>query len=174
MAIYALGDKRPQFSGAHFVAENAAVIGDVVAGEGANVWFSATIRGDNDTITLGARVNIQDGAVLHTDAGVPLTLADDVSVGHMAVLHGCTIGAGALIGIGAIVLNRAAIGARSLIGAGALVGEGKEIPSGVLALGAPAKVVRTLTEEQQAYLGFIATHYVERAERYRESLVRIA
>jgi carbonic anhydrase/acetyltransferase-like protein (isoleucine patch superfamily) len=173
MAIYQLDDKRPTFKGSYYVAENAAVIGNVVFHEGANVWFGVTIRGDNDTITLGRNVNVQDGSVLHTDEGLPLTLEDNVSIGHLVMLHGCHIGEGALIGIGSIVLNRAKIGAHSLVGAGSLVGEGKEIPPGVLAIGSPAKVIRALTEEQQAYLGFIARHYVERAERYRMGLTRI-
>jgi carbonic anhydrase/acetyltransferase-like protein (isoleucine patch superfamily) len=173
MAIYALGDKCPTFKGKYYVAENAAVIGNVVFENNANVWFGVTIRGDNDTITLGENVNVQDGSVLHTDEGVPLTLHKNVSVGHLATLHGCTVEEGALIGIGAIVLNGAVIGARSLIGAGALVGEGKQIPPGVLALGAPAKVVRPLTTEQQEYLAFIARHYAERADTYRETLTRI-
>jgi carbonic anhydrase/acetyltransferase-like protein (isoleucine patch superfamily) len=173
MAIYSLGDKRPTFKGSYYVADNAAVIGNVVFEDNANVWFGVTIRGDNDTITLGENVNVQDGSVLHTDEGIPLTLHKNVSVGHMAMLHGCTVHEGALIGIGAIVLNKAVIGAGSLVGAGALVGEGKEIPPGVLALGSPAKVVRELTAEQQGYLAFIAKHYAERAEKYRQTLTRI-
>lgn len=173
MAIYALGDKRPVFKGKYFVADNAAVIGNVVFENDANVWFGVTVRGDNDTITLGESVNVQDGSVLHTDAGIPLTLHKNVSVGHMAMLHGCTVHEGALIGIGAIVLNNAVIGSGSLVGAGALVGEGKEIPPGVLAVGAPAKVLRALTQEQQDYLAFIAKHYAERADAYRQTLTRI-
>ena len=149
------------------------MIGDVVLGQNASVWWGVTIRGDNDTISLGENVNIQDGAVLHTDACTKLTLADNVSVGHMAMLHGCTVGEGSLIGIKAVVLNGAVIGRDCLIGANALVTEGKVIPDRSLVMGSPAKVVKTLSDEQVLMIRGIAQHYVDNAARYRETLKRI-
>ncbi len=167
--IYALDDRKPLFKGDYFVAPNAAVIGSVVLEPHASVWWNVTIRGDNDVITLGENANVQDGSVLHTDAGVPLTLGRNVSVGHLVMLHGCTIGENSLVGIGAIVLNGARIGKNCLIGAGAVVTEGKEIPDGSLVLGVN-KVVRTLGAEEIAMNTWIAEHYVERAARYRGGL----
>lgn len=172
--IFALGEKKPTFKGDYFVAETAAVIGNVVFGEHVNVWWGATIRADNDVITLGDNVNVQDGAVLHVDQGIPLTLHKNVSIGHQVMLHGCTVHENALIGIGAIVLNGAVIGRNSLIGAGALVPEGKVIPDGSLVLGAPGKVMRLLTPDEITHNTRIAEHYVERAEFYRTQLARIA
>ena len=171
--IFELGDRKPVFEGDYFVAENAAVIGSVVMGPNASVWWSVTIRGDNDVIRLGENVNIQDGSVIHTDGGVQVTLERNVSVGHLVMLHGCTVRENSLIGIGAIVLNGAVIGRNCLIGAGALVAEGKEIPDGSLVLGVPGKVVRSLTPEQIATNTWIAEHYVERAGIYRQGLKRI-
>jgi carbonic anhydrase/acetyltransferase-like protein (isoleucine patch superfamily) len=171
--IFELGDRKPVFEGDYFVAENAAVIGSVVMGRNASVWWSVTIRGDNDVIRLGENVNIQDGSVIHTDGGVQVTLERNVSVGHLVMLHGCTVRENSLIGIGAIVLNGAVIGRNCLIGAGALVAEGKEIPDGSLVLGVPGKVVRQLTPEQVANNTWIAEHYVERAGIYRQGLKRI-
>ena len=171
--IFELGDRKPVFEGDYFVAENAAVIGSVVMGRNASVWWSVTIRGDNDVIRLGENVNIQDGSVIHTDGGVQVTLERNVSVGHLVMLHGCTVRENSLIGIGAIVLNGAVIGRNCLIGAGALVAEGKEIPDGSLVLGVPGKVVRSLTPEQIATNTWIAEHYVERAGIYRQGLKRI-
>ena len=168
--IYQLDDRKPIFKGDYFVAQNAAVIGSVVMGPGASVWWSVTIRGDNDVITLGENVNVQDGSVIHTDGGIPVTLERNVSVGHLVMLHGCTIRENSLIGIGAIVLNRAVVGTNCLIGAGALIPEGKVIPDGSLVLGVPGKVVRTLTAEEIATNTWIAEHYVERASRYRQGL----
>jgi carbonic anhydrase/acetyltransferase-like protein (isoleucine patch superfamily) len=167
--IYELGDRKPIFEGDHFVAPNAAVIGSVVMGPNSSVWFNVTLRGDNDVIRLGENVNIQDGSVLHTDSGLEVTLARNVSVGHMVMLHGCTIGENSLIGIGAIVLNRAVIGTNCLIGAGAMVTEGKVIPDGSLVMGVN-KVVRALTPEEIAMNTWIAEHYVERAAMYRQGL----
>jgi carbonic anhydrase/acetyltransferase-like protein (isoleucine patch superfamily) len=167
--IYALDDRKPAFKGDHFVAPNAAVIGSVVMGHGASVWWSATVRGDNDVITLGENVNVQDGCVIHTDAGLQVVLERNVSVGHLVMLHGCTIGENSLIGIGAIVLNRATIGKNCLIGAGATVTEGKVIPDGSMVLGVN-RIVRTLTPEEIAMNTWIAEHYVERAARYRQGL----
>ena len=169
--LFALGSSKAQLRGnGHYVAPNAVVIGDVVLESESSVWFNVVIRGDNDTISIGARSNIQDGSVLHTDAGVPLTLGESVSVGHLVMLHGCTIGDGSLIGIKAVVLNRARIGRECLIGANALVTEGKTIPDRSLVLGSPARVVRTLDADEIANMRWIADHYVENARRYRVEL----
>ena len=168
--IYELDDRKPVFHGDYYVAPNAAVIGSVVFGRNATVWWNVTVRGDSDVITLGDNVNIQDGSVVHADEGTPVTLARNVSVGHMVMLHGCTVGENSLIGIGAIVLNRAVIGKNCLIGAGALVPEGKVIPDGSLVLGVPGKIIRSLTEEDIALNTWIANHYVERGRQYRKGL----
>ena len=168
--IYELDDRRPVMKGDYFVAQNAAVIGSVVMEHNASVWYNVTVRGDNEVITLGENVNVQDGSVLHTDSGVPLVLHRNVSIGHLVMLHGCTIGENSLVGIGAIILNGAVIGKNCLIGAGSLVTEGKTIPDGSLVLGSPGKVVRPLTPEQIALNTWIAEHYVERAGRYRKGL----
>ena len=170
--IYQLDDRKPSFDGDYFVADNAAVIGSVVMKQNSSVWFNVTVRGDNDLITLGENVNIQDGSVVHTDGGVQVTLEKNVSVGHLVMLHGCTIGENSLIGIGAIVLNRAVVGRNCLIGAGATVTEGKVIPDGSLVLGVN-KIVRTLTAEEIAMNTWIADHYVERAGIYRRGLKAI-
>ena len=171
--IYRLDDRTPTFRGDYFVAQNAAVIGSVVMEPKSSVWFNVTVRGDNDVITLGENVNVQDGSVIHTDGGVPVTLAKNVSIGHLVMLHGCTVGENSLVGIGAIILNRAVIGSNCLIGAGAMVTEGKVIPDGSLVLGVPGKVVRQLTPEEVAMNTWIAEHYAERAERYRRGLEAI-
>ncbi len=168
--VYELDGKKPQLRGDNYLAANAVVIGDVVLGEGTSVWWNVTIRGDNHTITLGKNVNIQDGSVLHTDEGVPLTLADNVSVGHMAMLHGCTVGEGSLIGIKAVVLNHAVIGRDCLIGANSLIPEGKTIPDRSLVVGSPGRVVRQLSDAEVAMVRGIAQHYVDNAARYRKSL----
>ena len=168
--IYELDDRKPAFEGDYFVAQNAAVIGSVLMKRNASVWWNVTIRGDNDLITLGENVNVQDGSVIHTDGGIAVTLEKNVSVGHLVMLHGCTIRENSLIGIGAIVLNRVEVGRNCLIGAGALVPEGKVIPEGSLVLGVPGRVVRALTHEEIAMNTWIAEHYVERAERYRRGL----
>src|SRR5499427_6635897 len=149
MAIYSLGERKVILHGECFVAENATVVGSVVIHNLASLWFNVVARGDNDVITIGERTNIQDGAVLHADPGIPLTLGKNVSVGHKAMLHGCTVGDGSLVGIGAIILNHAVIGSGTLVGAGALVPEGKTFPDGVLVLGTPAKVVRELKPEEK-------------------------
>jgi carbonic anhydrase/acetyltransferase-like protein (isoleucine patch superfamily) len=171
--IYQLDDRKPAFQGDYYVAQNAAVIGSVVMGPNASVWWSVTIRGDNDVITLGENVNVQDGSVIHTDGGVRVTLEKNVSIGHLVMLHGCTIGENSLIGIGAIILNRAVVGKNCLIGAGSLIPEGKTVPDGSLVLGVPGKVVRALTPEEIAMNTWIAEHYVERAARYRQGLKAI-
>ena len=171
--IYRLDDRTPTFRGEYFVAPNAAVIGSVVMEAHSSVWWSVTVHGDNDVITIGENVNVQDGSVIHTDGGVQVTLERNVSVGHLVMLHGCTIRENSLIGIGAIVLNRAVVGKNCLIGAGALVPEGKTIPDGSLVLGVPGKVVRALTPDEIAMNTWIAEHYAERAERYRKGLEAI-
>lgn len=168
--IYELGERKPTIGDGCFVAPNAAVIGSVVMKRNASVWWSVTIRGDNDVITLGENVNIQDGSVIHTDGGIAVTLERNVSVGHLVMLHGCTIRENSLVGIGAIVLNRVEVGRNCLIGAGSLVPEGKVIPEGSLVLGVPGRVVRSLTPEEIAMNTWIAEHYVERAGAYRGSL----
>lgn len=168
--IYSLGERTPEFRGDYWVADNAAVIGSVILENQASVWFGATIRGDNDLITVGENSNIQDGSVLHTDGGIPLTIGKNVTVGHQVMLHGCTIGDGSLIGINSVILNGAKIGEGCLIGANALIPEGKEIPPGSLVMGSPGKIVRELTPEQQKGLEMSALHYVENYKRYKQSL----
>ncbi|HUL92237.1 MAG TPA: gamma carbonic anhydrase family protein [Burkholderiales bacterium] len=171
MAIYTIGERKIALHGdEHFIADNATVIGSVILHDQSSVWYNAVIRGDSDTITIGERTNIQDAAVLHTDPGIPMTLGSNVSVGHMAMLHGCTVGDGSLIGIGAIILNRAVIGRSCLIGAGALIPEGKTFPDGVLVVGSPGKVVRELKPEERAGLLENADVYVRRSKLYREKL----
>ena len=171
MAVYSLGERKVAFHGEEwFIAHNATVIGTVTLHNQASVWFNAVIRGDNDIITIGERSNIQDAAVLHVDPGVPLTLGKNVSVGHQAMLHGCSIGDGSLVGINSIVMNGARIGKGSLIGANTLITEGKEIPDGVLVLGSPGKIVRSLTQEDQDYLLGVAKGYVERSKVFKQSL----
>lgn len=173
MAIYQLGDLVPHVPASAWVAESAQVIGQVTLGEDAAVWYGAVLRGDNDRIIIGHASNVQENAVLHTDAGVPLTIGDNVTVGHQAMLHGCTIGDGSLIGIQAVVLNGARIGRHCLVGAGALVTEGKEFPDGVLIVGSPARVARELTPDQIARLQTSAAHYVRQQQRHRGGLKRI-
>ena len=173
MAIYQFGDERPRLHATAWVAENATVLGRVVLGEDSSVWYGAVLRGDNESITIGVRSIIQDGSVLHTDSGVPLALGDDVTVGHQAMLHGCTVGSSSLVGIQSVILNGAKIGRYSIVGAGALVTEGKEFPDGVLIVGSPAKVVRELTPEQIERLKWSAAHYVENAARHRSQMMRI-
>src|SRR5512145_575871 len=144
MALYEFESHRVAVppSGRFWVADSAIVIGRVTIGEDASVWFNSVVRGDDEPIMIGARANVQDGCVLHTDPGFPLTVGDEATIGHMAMLHGCTIGRGALIGIGAVVLNGASIGEDCMIGAGALIPEGKEIPAGSVVVGSPGKVIR--------------------------------
>lgn len=150
-----------------FIAENATVIGDVTLGDDANVWFGAVVRADKDRIAIGAESNIQDNAVVHTTAGYPVTIGSQVSVGHGAILHGCTIRDRVLVGMGAIVLNGALVGEGSVIGAGAVITEGKEIPAGSLVLGVPGKVVKETTDEQRQGIVANARSYVDLAGRYR-------
>jgi len=169
--IYRLGERIPELRGKrHFVAGSAAVIGSVILENNVSVWFSAVLRGDIEPIHIGANSNIQDGAVLHTDTGIPLTVAANVTVGHQATLHGCTIGEGSLIGIKAVILNHAVIGRNCLIGANALITEGKIIPDNSLVIGAPGKIVRTLTEEEIAGMRANIVRYVELAASYAANL----
>ena len=171
MAVYSLGERKVAFHGEEwFIAHNATVIGTVILHNQASVWFNAVVRGDNDIITIGERSNIQDAAVLHVDPGVPLTLGKNVSVGHQAMLHGCSIGDGSLVGIGAIIMNHAVIGSGCLIAAGTLIPEGKTYPDGVLVLGSPGKVVRELEPGEVEELLKNADIYVRRSKLYREKL----
>lgn len=173
MPIYQLGDARPSIDESAYLTDSATVIGDVTLKANASVWYGVTLRGDTEAIFIGENSNIQEGTVLHTDKGYPLTVGDNVTVGHQAMLHGCTIGDGSLIGIQAVVLNGAKIGRNCLVGAGALVTEGKEFPDNSLIIGSPAKAVRTLTDEQLAGLKKSAEIYVARARNYRDNLKRI-
>jgi carbonic anhydrase/acetyltransferase-like protein (isoleucine patch superfamily) len=157
--LYALDNRKVETRGEYFVAHNAVVIGSVVLESNASVWFNCVVRGDNDVITIGENANVQDGSVLHTDAGIPLTLGANVSIGHKVMLHGCTIGEGSLIGINAVILNNAVIGKHCLIGANTLVPEGKEIPDGSLVMGSPGRIKRTLSGEEIQELKQIADHY---------------
>jgi carbonic anhydrase/acetyltransferase-like protein (isoleucine patch superfamily) len=174
MALYELDGATPQVAVTAWVADSAQVMGNVMLAEGASVWFGTVVRGDTETIHIGRNSNIQDASVLHADIGQPLTVGDNVTVGHKVMLHGCTIGDGSLIGIGAVVLNGAKIGKHCLVGAGALVTEGKEFPDGWMILGSPAKAVRQLSSEQIAGLEMSAQHYVDNANRFRNGLKKIA
>ena len=171
MSIYALGDSRPDIHPTALVTETATVIGKVVLKENSSIWYGATLRGDNEPIAIGVGSNVQEGAVLHTDPGSPLTVGDHVTVGHQAMLHGCTVGDGSLIGIGSILLNRCVIGKQCIVGANTLIPEGKVYPDRCLIVGSPGKVIRELTDEEVARLEKSAAHYVQNASRYRDSLV---
>jgi carbonic anhydrase/acetyltransferase-like protein (isoleucine patch superfamily) len=173
MPLYEYDGKRPTVPDSAWIAPSADLIGDVVLGEEASIWFGAVIRGDNTMITIGARTNVQEGAVMHSDAGVPLTIGANVTIGHQAMLHGCTIGDGVLVGMGATVLNGAVIGEGCLIGAGALVTEGKIFPPRSLIVGAPAKAIRVLDEATIGRLRMSAAGYVEKARSFRGTLRRI-
>lgn len=173
MALYELDAVAPRVADSAWVADSAQVMGDVELAEDASVWFGVVIRGDTETIRIGRGTNIQDASVLHADIGKPLTIGDYVTVGHKAMLHGCTVGEGSLIGIGAVVLNGAKIGKGCLVGAGALVTEGKEFADGSMIIGSPAKAVRELTAEQQQGLKMSALHYVENARRFKAGLRKL-
>ncbi|MDA8456298.1 gamma carbonic anhydrase family protein [Acidovorax sp. GBBC 3334] len=172
MALYELDGTTPRVAESAWVADSAEVMGNVVLGEDASIWFGAVLRGDNETLSIGAGTNVQDGSVLHSDLGQPLVLGERVTVGHKVVLHGCTVGDESLIGIGAVVLNGAKIGRHCLVGAGALVTEGKEFPDGSMILGSPAKAVRQLTPEQIEGLRKSAQTYIANARRFRAGLHR--
>ncbi len=167
---YSLGNDRVEMADDAWIADSAVVVGKVRLEAGANVWFGAVLRGDNELILIGEHSNVQDGAVMHTDMGYPLTLGKGVTVGHNAMLHGCTVGDYSLVGIGAVVLNGAKIGKHCIIGANTLIGEGKEIPDGSLVVGSPGKVVRELNEQQKKMLEASAAHYVHNAQRYQRDL----
>jgi len=173
MALYRLKDSSPTVHDSAYVAESADVIGQVVLAEGSSVWSHVTIRGDNEPIVIGERSNVQEGAVLHTDMGFPLTVGADVTVGHQAMLHGCTVGDGSLIGIQAVVLNGAVIGKNCLVAAGALVTEGKVFEDGMLIMGAPAKAVRPLNDADLARMHLGTASYVHKAADNKTDLVRI-
>ena len=169
--LYDLGDDCVQTVGNdYFVARNAAVIGRVILGKDASVWFNTVLRGDNDTITIGDRCNIQDASVFHVDTGIPLVLEKDVSIGHSVTAHGCHIGAGSLIGMGATLLNHVVIGKYCIVGAQALVTERKEFPDRSLIIGSPARRIREVTEEEIELMKWTVDHYVMRSQRYREEL----
>ena len=172
MAVYNLGDIVPELPSddEYWIAPNAAVIGNVILKKNASVWWGATLRGDNDPIIIGENSNVQDGSVLHTDTGSPLTLGSNVTVGHLVMLHGCTIGDNSLVGIGSIILNGAKIGKNCLIGANCLITEDKEIPDNSLVMGAPGKVVRELSDMQAQVMAGGALHYVANWKRYRAKL----
>lgn len=173
MPLYDIDGKRPSLAAEAWVAPSADVIGDARLGEGAGVWFGAVIRADNTPIIIGARTNIQEGAMLHSDPGAPLTVGEEVTVGHHAILHGCTIGNRVLVGMGATILNHAVIAEDCLVGAGALVTEGKSFPPGSLIVGAPARAVRPLSPEQIAGIRLSAAAYAARAKDYAAGLTRI-
>jgi carbonic anhydrase/acetyltransferase-like protein (isoleucine patch superfamily) len=168
--VYSLNDISPKIADDVFIAPGAIVVGDVEIGPGSSIWFNVVVRGDTEPIRIGARTNVQDGAVLHIDPGAPCVVGDDVTIGHGAIVHGAKIGNGATIGMGAIVLSFATVGERAVIAAGAVVAEGAEVPAGVLAMGVPAKVRRELEPELQDRMMLGARHYVENGKRFREGL----
>lgn len=171
MPIFSLGERRVALLGEHhYIAHDATLVGSITLHADASVWFRVVIRAENDSITIGEGSNVQDGAVLHVDPGYPMTLGRMVSVGHLAMLHGCSIGDGTLVGINSVVLNGARIGKGVLIGANTLIPEGKEIPDGVLVIGSPGRIVRELTQEQRDGLLGIAKGYIDRSKRYRSEL----
>jgi len=170
MAVYRLGGVSPAIAASAYIAPNATIIGNVALAERSSVWFGATLRGDNDSISIGAGSNVQDGAVLHTDPGFPMSVGAEVSIGHQAMLHGCTVGDGSLIGIQALLLNGAVIGKNCLVGAGAVITERKTFADGSLIFGAPARVVRELTAEERANVLKAAAIYVSRGAYYRSHL----
>ena len=166
--IYELNGKKPECHGDHWIAESADVIGNVILGDQVSIWFNAVLRGDNDPITVGRASNIQDGSVLHTDIGSPLTIEEGVTVGHKVMLHGCFIGENSLIGINSVVLNGARVGKNCLVGANSLIPEGKDIPDGSLVMGSPAKVIRQLDERAIEGLRISSQNYIANYKRFRE------
>ena len=167
---YSLAERKIIAKGDHWIAPNATVIGSVVLENNASIWWNVVVRADNDVITIGENSQVQDGSVLHADPGYPLTLGKNVSVGHMVMLHGCTVGDGSLIGIKSVILNGTVIGKNCLIGANTLIAEGKTIPDGSMVLGSPGKVVRQLSPEEIARINRISDHYVANFKRYRDNL----
>src|SRR5271154_6864783 len=170
MTVFVLGEVTPRVASSAYVAPNATVLGNVTLQENASVWFGATLRGDNENIDIGESSNVQDGAVLHTDPGFPMSIGKNVSIGHQAMLHGCTVGEGSLIGIQAVVLNGAVIGKGSFVGAGAVITERKVFPDGSLIFGSPAKSIRALTAAEREELLKVAANYAERGAYYRNNL----
>jgi carbonic anhydrase/acetyltransferase-like protein (isoleucine patch superfamily) len=173
MAIYQLGEQAPEIDPSAYIADSANVIGKVKIEANASIWFDVTIRGDNELITVSENSNVQECCVLHTDPGYPLTIGKNVTIGHQAMLHGCTIDEGSLIGIQAVILNGAKIGKNCLVGAGALVTEGKEFPDNSLIVGAPAKAIRTLSNEDVERMKKNTDNYVKRGQYYKTNLKRI-
>jgi carbonic anhydrase/acetyltransferase-like protein (isoleucine patch superfamily) len=173
MSVYNLGDATPQLpnKGEYWIAPNAVVLGRVLLKKNASIWFGATIRGDNDLITVGENSNVQDSCVLHTDLGQPLTIGANVTIGHLVMLHGCTIGDNSLVGIGSVILNGVKIGKNCLIGANVLLTEGKEIPDNSLVMGSPGKVVREVSDDQARKLQTSALGYVRNWQRYVGALI---
>jgi carbonic anhydrase/acetyltransferase-like protein (isoleucine patch superfamily) len=171
MTLYDFEGHRPELpdDGQYWIADNATVLGKVRLGADASIWFGCVLRGDNELIDIGARSNIQDLCMIHTDPGYPATIGDDCTVGHRAILHGCTIGANSLVGMGAIILNGATIGRNCIVGAGALIAENKTIPDNSLVVGMPGKVIRTLDEASAEQLTRSAQIYVDKWKRYAES-----
>ncbi|MBC7435805.1 MAG: gamma carbonic anhydrase family protein [Bdellovibrionales bacterium] len=174
MAIYELDGISPRMGEGAWVADSGQVMGNVEMADNASVWFGAVVRGDTELIRIGRNSNVQDLCVLHADVGCPLTIGDNVTVGHQVMLHGCTIGDNSLIGIQAVVLNKARIGRNCIVGAGSVVTEGKEFPDNSLIIGSPAKVVRTLDDAALEKLRQSAEHYVENSLRYARGLKKIA
>ncbi len=167
---YSLAERKVITHGAYWIAPGAHVIGSVILGHDVSIWFNSIVRGDNDLITIGDNSQVQDGCVLHSDPGFPLTLGKGVSIGHMSMIHGCTIGDGTLIGINSTVLNGAVIGKNCVIGANSLITEKKVIPDGVMVMGSPGKVVRELRPDEIAFFNSVADNYSERARYYRTAL----
>ncbi|HEY9239418.1 MAG TPA: gamma carbonic anhydrase family protein [Burkholderiaceae bacterium] len=174
MALYELDGVAPQLAEGTWVADSAQVMGAVVLGENVSIWFGAVLRGDTEPLTIGRNSNVQDLSVLHADVGSPLTIGENVTIGHQVMLHGCTVGDNSLIGIQAVVLNNAKIGRNSIVGAGSVVTEGKAFPDNSLIIGAPAKVVRTLDEAAVAKLRASAEHYVDNGRRFAKGLKKIS
>ena len=168
---YSIGERKVICKGQYWIADNAIVIGSVVLENNASIWFNCVVRGDNDVVTIGENSQLQDGCVVHVDPGHPVTLGKNVSVGHMAMLHGCTVGDNSLIGIKSVILNDAVIGRNCLIGANTLITEGKHIPDGSMVMGSPGKVVRRLTEGEIAFIQRSADEYAAQAQEYRRELM---
>lgn len=172
--MYELGGRRPQLKGdSHFIADNAIVIGSVILGNDASIWYNCVLRGDNDDLIVGAGSNVQDGSVLHTDPGLKLVIGRDCTIGHLVMLHGCDIGDNCVVGIGSIILNRARIGKNSIVGANSLVTEGKSFPDNSMIMGSPAKVVRELTPQEIQFNTLNAQHYVQNFKRFKNDLKKI-
>ncbi len=174
MALYELDGVAPRLGTDAWVADSAQVVGNVHLADNASIWFGAVLRGDTETLTIGRNSNVQDLSVLHADVGCPLTIGENVTIGHKVMLHGCTIGDNSLIGIQAVILNNAKIGRNSIVGAGSVVTEGKEFPDNSLIIGSPARVVRTLDEAAATKLRQSAEHYVENARRFARGLKKIS